>query len=61
MGALGVVAAVALLIGGVQTTMVMTESDRIAAEQDQTPVVEVQTLSESTTESALTSELIFGS
>jgi hypothetical protein len=42
MGILGVLASVALLVGGVQTTMVLAENDRLAAEESQTPVVEVQ-------------------
>lgn len=42
MGALGVLAAVALLVGGVQTTMVMPESERLAHEESKEPVVEVQ-------------------
>jgi hypothetical protein len=42
MGVLGVLASVALLIGGVQTTMVLSEQDRLAAEETKTPVVEVQ-------------------
>jgi hypothetical protein len=44
MGVLGVLASVALLIGGVQTTMVMTENDRLAAEETKAPVVEVQAI-----------------
>jgi hypothetical protein len=44
MGALGVLAAAAVLLGGVQTTMVLTQDQRIAAEQTKTPVVEVQTI-----------------
>jgi hypothetical protein len=44
MGILGVLASVALLVGGLQTTMVLSEGDRLAAEQTQTPVVEVQAI-----------------
>lgn len=44
MGVLGVLASVALLVGGVQTTMVMTENDRLAAEDSKAPVVEVQAI-----------------
>lgn len=44
MGILGVLASVALLVGGVQTTMVLDESDRIAAEESRSPVVEVQAI-----------------
>ncbi len=44
MGALGVLAAVAVLVGGVQTTMVMPEEDRLAAESTEEAVVEVQTI-----------------
>jgi hypothetical protein len=50
MGALGVLAAVALLLGGVQTTMVMSEPERLAAEASKEPVVEVQSTVASTTE-----------
>jgi hypothetical protein len=42
MGALGVLAAVAVLVGGIQTTMVMSETDRLADEAAKAPVVEVQ-------------------
>jgi uncharacterized membrane protein len=42
MGALWVLAAVAVLVGGVQTTMVMSEPERLASEEINTPVVEVQ-------------------
>ncbi|WP_167757061.1 hypothetical protein [Thiorhodococcus minor] len=42
MGALGILAAVAVLVGGVQTTMVMSEEDRLAAEAAKEPIVEVQ-------------------
>lgn len=45
MGALGVLAAVALLVGGVQTTMVMPETDRLATEASKEPVVEIQAIS----------------
>jgi len=38
---LGVIAAIALVVGGVGTAVVMSEGDR-AAEQNRTPVVEVQ-------------------
>lgn len=44
MGVLGVLASVALLAGGVQTTMVLAEGDRIAAEESKSPVVEVQAI-----------------
>lgn len=44
MGVLGILASVALLIGGVQTTMVMSENDRLAAEDSKSPVVEVQAI-----------------
>lgn len=44
MGTLGVLASVALLIGGVQTTMVLAENDRLAAEESKSPVVEVQAI-----------------
>lgn len=51
MGALGVLAAVALLVGGVQTTMVMSEPERLANEEVKEPVVEVQATSTKTTDS----------
>ncbi|WP_200375049.1 hypothetical protein [Thiocystis violacea] len=44
MGALGILAAVVVLVGGVQTTMVMSENDRLAAEAARKPVVEVQAI-----------------
>lgn len=44
MGILGVLASVALLVGGVQTTMVLAENDRLAAEESKSPVVEVQAI-----------------
>ncbi|WP_295402134.1 hypothetical protein [uncultured Thiocystis sp.] len=49
MGALGILAAVAVLLGGVQTTMVMSEDDRLAAEATKEPVVEVQAVQSDTT------------
>lgn len=52
MGALGVLAAVALLVGGVQTTMVMSEPERLANEESKAPVVEVQTATASSGEVA---------
>lgn len=44
MGTLGVLASVAMLVGGVQTTMVLSEGDRLAAEESKSPVVEVQAI-----------------
>ncbi len=44
MGVLGVLAAVAVLVGGVQTTMVLAENDRLATEESKSPVVEVQAI-----------------
>jgi hypothetical protein len=44
MGLLGILASVALLVGGVQTTMVLSEGDRLAAEESKAPVVEVQAI-----------------
>jgi hypothetical protein len=38
---LGVIAAIALVVGGVSTAVVVSEGNR-AADQDRTPVVEVQ-------------------
>jgi hypothetical protein len=48
MGILGVLASVALLVGGVQTTMVLAENDRIAAQDSKSPVVEVQAIQSET-------------
>lgn len=48
MGALGILAAVAVLVGGVQTTMVMSENDRLAAEAAREPIVEVQPVQQDT-------------
>ena len=39
---LGVLAAIALVVGGVGTAMVVAEGNGPAAEQNRTPVVEVQ-------------------
>ena len=39
---LGVLASIALIVGGVSSTMVLTEEDRLAAEETREPVVEVQ-------------------
>ncbi len=39
---LGVLAAIALVVGGVSSTMVLSEGDRLAAEQDYAPVVQVE-------------------
>lgn len=41
---LGALAAIALIVGGVSTTMVLTEDERLAAEETREPVVEVQTV-----------------
>ena len=41
---LGVLASIALIVGGVSTTMVLTEDNRLAAEETREPVVEVQTI-----------------
>ncbi|MCG6895549.1 MAG: hypothetical protein LJE61_13520 [Thiocapsa sp.] len=57
MGALGVLAAVALLVGGVQTTMVMSETERLANEESKAPVVAVQTASGTSAEAAPSSGL----
>lgn len=57
MGALGVLAAVALLVGGVQTTMVMSEPERLAAEASKEPVVEVQASEHATAETTAAIEL----
>lgn len=53
MGILGVLASVALLVGGVQTTMVLSENDRLAAEESRSPVVEVQAIQTDTSTSSL--------
>ena len=39
---LGVLASIALIVGGVSTTMVLNEEDRLAAEEAREPVIEVQ-------------------
>jgi hypothetical protein len=39
---LGVLAAIALVVGGVSTTMVLSENGRLAAEENHSPVVSVQ-------------------
>jgi len=39
---LGVIAAIALVVGGVGTAVVMSDGDRLAVEETRTPVVEVQ-------------------
>ena len=44
MGALGILAAIALLFGVVQTTIVLTEDQGPAAEETKTPIVEVQAI-----------------
>jgi hypothetical protein len=41
---LGALAAIAMIVGGVSSTMVLTENQRLAAEETRTPVVEVQAL-----------------
>ena len=51
MGILGVLASVALLVGGVQTTMVLAENDRLAAEDSKSPVVEIQAIQTDTSRS----------
>ena len=51
MGILGVLASVALLVGGVQTTMVLAENDRLSAEESKSPVVEVQAIQTDTSKS----------
>jgi hypothetical protein len=51
MGVLGVLASVALLVGGVQTTMVLAENDRLSAEESRSPVVEVQAIQADTSKS----------
>ena len=40
---LGILASIALIVGGVQTAMVLSEEDRLAAEESQAAVVQVQT------------------
>jgi len=39
---LGVLASIALTVGGLSTAMVLTEEERLAAEESRQPVVEVQ-------------------
>ena len=53
LGILGVLASVAMLVGGVQTTMVLAENDRLAAEGSKSPVVEVQAIQTDTSKTDL--------
>ena len=39
---LGALAAIALVVGGISTTTVLTEDQRLAAEETHGPIVEVQ-------------------
>jgi hypothetical protein len=39
---LGVIAAVALVVGGLQTAMIVSDNNSVAAEQSKAAVVEVQ-------------------
>ena len=41
---LGALAAVALVVGSISTTAVLTEDQRLAAEENREPVVEVQAI-----------------
>ena len=41
---LGALAAVALVVGSISTTAVLTENQRLAAEETREPIVEVQTI-----------------
>ena len=41
---LGALAAVALVVGSISTTAVLTEDQRLAAEETREPIVEVQTI-----------------
>jgi hypothetical protein len=41
---LGALAAVALVVGSISTTAVLTEDQRLAAEENREPIVEVQTI-----------------
>jgi hypothetical protein len=41
---LGSLASIALIVGGISTTMVLNEEDRLAAEETREPVVEVRTV-----------------
>ena len=41
---LGILTSMALAVGGVSATMVLTEEDRLAAEEVNHPVVEVQAI-----------------
>lgn len=41
---LGALAAIALIVGGVSTTMVLSEDERLAAEETREPLVEVRTM-----------------
>ncbi|MFD2111355.1 hypothetical protein [Thiorhodococcus fuscus] len=44
MGALGILAAVVLVIGGVQSTVNFTDTDHFGAASKSTPVIEVQAI-----------------
>jgi hypothetical protein len=39
---LGVLAAIALVVGGISTAVVVSDSDGLSAQESRTPVVEVQ-------------------
>lgn len=41
---LGALAAVALVVGGISTTAVLTEENRLAAEETRVPIVDVQVI-----------------
>ena len=41
---LGALAAIALVVGGISSTAVLTENERLAAEEAREPVVEVQAI-----------------
>jgi len=48
MGAFGILAAIAVVVGVVQTTVVMTEDRGPVAEETKTPIVEVQAIQQDT-------------
>ena len=41
---LGALAAIALVVGGISTTAVLTDDERLAAEENREPIVEVQAI-----------------
>ncbi|MEA3274593.1 MAG: hypothetical protein U9Q81_04710 [Pseudomonadota bacterium] len=46
---LGVLASITLIVGGASSTMVLSENDRLAAEESREPLVEIQTIADADT------------